>query len=283
MNRALFTAMAISALMVFGRAGARAGEGGDGLRVSLSPLPGRIQTGVAVALTLDIRDHENKPAGDLPLVHERPIHLIIVPADLSRLAHLHPEKVARGQYRTTNIFPGGGKYRVYADLKSPDGDPMVVPFTLDVLGDALPGVPMEQELSRGTRVDVEGVRAERISPQRIRSGVPVELGFALTDVRSGGPVRDLKKYLGSMAHMIIISKDGADFLHAHTMDGGMQPEGGDRRGHEMHAGHDVAARAGTTRLNVHTTFPRAGLYRIWMQVLRQGQVLTLPFAVRVKD
>ena len=284
MNRALFTAIAVTASVVIGSVGTRADESGDGLRVNLSPLPGRIRTGEAVALTLDIRDHANKPVGDLPIVHERPIHLIIVPADLLQMAHLHPGKFARGLYRTTYVFPRGGKYRVFVDLKSPRGTPLVVPFTLLVQGDTLPAAPPETALSQGDIAEAGGLRAVRTSPHRITAGVPVELGMALTDLRTGGPVNDLEPYLGSMAHVIIISSDTEDFLHAHAMEGGVQSEekGHSEQGiHAHHAGQTTAQHAGATTLMVHTMFPRSGVYRIWMQVQRKGRVITLPFTVNV--
>jgi hypothetical protein len=86
-----------------------------------------------------------------------------------------------------------------------------------------------------------------------------------------------------MAHVIIISKDGGEFLHAHTMEGGTPPATGDHDGHAMHAGHTMAARSAATMLTVHTTFPHAGLYRVWMQVQRKKQVITLPFVVSVSE
>jgi hypothetical protein len=36
-------------------------------------------------------------------------------------------------------------------------------------------------------------------------------------------------------------------------------------------------------LTVHTTFPHAGLYRVWMQVQRKKQVITLPFVANAED
>jgi hypothetical protein len=282
MNGNSISALALSAAIIFGGIIVRAAEAGDDLRVSLVAEPSVILSGKAVTLTLDVRDRNNAKVSDLPIVHENAIHLIVVPADLSELSHLHPVKVAKGVYRIAHTFSAGGRYRVYADLKSPQGRPIVVPFTLDVQGGTSPAAPLSAALPRGDRAEVAGVRAERTSPQRIASGASLELGFALTDMRTGGPVDDLAPYLGTIAHVIIISADGAEFVHAHAMNGNGGP-GGAHSGHAMRMSHDAASTVEATRLTVHTSFPHSGLYRIWMQVQRRKQVITLPFVVRVEQ
>jgi hypothetical protein len=101
----------------------------------------------------------------------------------------------------------------------------------------------------------------------------------------------LEPYLGALAHFVIVSEDGADFLHAHPMEKTEMPAaGGHGGGHEAtpHAHgdkgkpHDAhAPKASASEVSAHTTFPRAGLYKVWAQFQRGGRVSTVPFVVRV--
>jgi hypothetical protein len=38
-----------------------------------------------------------------------------------------------------------------------------------------------------------------------------------------------------------------------------------------------------SQVSAHTTFPRTGLYKVWAQFQRGGQIITVPFVVRVAD
>ncbi|MBA3440694.1 MAG: cupredoxin domain-containing protein, partial [Pyrinomonadaceae bacterium] len=92
---------------------------------------------------------------------------------------------------------------------------------------------------------------------------------------------------------VIISEDATDFLHAHPMTkdemsdlSGMQGHGDD---HESapHS-HDptemkqkARAQASASEVAAHTIFPRAGLYKVWGQFKRSGQVISVPYVVHV--
>lgn len=53
--------------------------------------------------------------------------------------------------------------------------------------------------------------------------------------------------------------------------------------HAQHATaprHDAQASVSSSEVSAHTTFPRAGLYKVWAQFQRAGHVITVPFVVR---
>ena len=112
------------------------------------------------------------------------------------------------------------------------------------------------------------------------------LNFTVADARSNSPVTDLQPYLGALAHFVIISEDSTDFLHAHPM----TPEEMRRSGstndhhaapHNVSAQHGAQGGASSAQVAAHTSFPRAGLYKIWAQFQRNNQVITVPFVVRI--
>ena len=66
-------------------------------------------------------------------------------------------------------------------------------------------------------------------------------------------------------------------LRAHLL----RVAGGDHGGHATQRRHKREDATGATMLTVHTSFPRAGLYGVWMQIQRKKHVITMPFAVKV--
>jgi hypothetical protein len=83
--------------------------------------------------------------------------------------------------------------------------------------------------------------------------------FSLFD-NSDEPITNLQPYLGAMGHLVIISEDGNDFVHAHPVEG--------------------ATTSGPIAFEAH--FPRPGIYGGWGQFQRAGVVLTVPFVIEVK-
>ena len=124
-----------------------------------------------------------------------------------------------------------------------------------------------------------------------RAGVERTLHFRVRDP-SGAPAT-LEPYLGMSAHAIIVRTDGSVFIHLHPM-GTVSPaaqeafalrDRGDTTpgGRLRHVG--AAMNAEPMRLSsdfaIPYVFPRAGTYRIWVQVRRASRVLTGVFVVTV--
>lgn len=253
------------------------------IKVTLRTEPEVVEAGRSAMLIVDVRDSTGDLVRDLPIVHEKPMHLIIVSADLARLTHIHPHLDPDGSFRVAHTFRYGGQHRVYIDMKAPGGDPMVIPYVIEVRGEPRPSIDIEDARYGSAVAEEGGVRATRLVAGPLKAGEPASLRFVLADARTGKALTDLESYLGTMAHFIIISKDGAEFLHAHTMEGTSDPEGSDHAGHEGHAAAVLPVRGKGMELSAHTIFPRAGTYRVWMQIQRKGTVITLPFVVRVAE
>src|SRR4051812_37002897 len=67
-----------------------------------------------VTLAFAIRDEAGSTVSRLRIVHEKPIHLIVVSADLAVFEHIHPEVRADGTFAVDTRFPSGGDYDLYA-------------------------------------------------------------------------------------------------------------------------------------------------------------------------
>lgn len=253
---------------------------GPAFRAELRSEPSRVTAAAPVTLVITVRDRRGAVVRDLPDVHEKPMHLLAVSADLRDFVHLHPERRADGSYRLEHVFPSATLYRLFVDYTPAGAAQVVDRFLLPVAGPARLPVPLREDPWPEKTVD--GMRVTLEGADRLRAGNPVVLGFALADARTGEPPADLEPYLGAFAHFVIVSEDGEDFLHAHPIELDEEPAGAVSHagGHPAHATHGT--RTPSARLGAHTVFPRPGLYKVWAQFQRAGTVITVPWVVRVR-
>jgi hypothetical protein len=81
---------------------------------------------------------------------------------------------------------------------------------------------------------------------------------------------DLEPYLGAWAHIMIVSEDRQQFIHAHPMD-----EVGQQHAH-------AAPGPSPSIIRTITGFRKTGLYRLWAQFQRHGNVITIPYTIKVE-
>ena len=119
---------------------------------------------------------------------------------------------------------------------------------------------------------------------------------------NGKPAR-LEKYLGMYAHGVVARLDGSVYVHLHPMgtvtqaaqDAFRARDRGDTTAagrlilaHEQHAAPAPAAMpsdssAAPSSIEFPYSFPRSGSYRLFVQVKRNGRVLTGAFAITVAE
>ena len=212
------------------------------------------------------------------LLHDMPFHLFIVSQDFESFAHLHPDLQRDGSLVLTTTLPKPGYYLVYCDFFPDGGMPQVAHehlitagFRGDLVGSRPTLEPDPVVEGRLTRV-VEGTRFElSFEPGRLYAGEEFELRYRLFDQESGRPVEDLHPYLAAWGHTLILSADGAEYLHSHPTE--MLPEG-----------LSLAAQRqlkGGSEVVFETFFPRPSRYRIWSQFQRGERLITVAFNIDV--
>jgi heavy metal-binding protein len=209
---------------------------------------------------------------DLAVVHEHPLHLIIVSADFDVFDHVHPTLEPDGSLVLWYTFPSPREYLLYADI-TPAGHRAQV-FRLPVVVRAPEGAPqppprvpdLRPSPTLSQAVDGEpGVTAElRFQPRTPMAGI--ETHFLIRFSKDGVPVNDLEPYVGATAHAVFVSEDSEIFLHSHP---------------EQLVSPAPAARGGPD-VPFSTFFPRPGLYKLWVQFKRQGTVGLVSYVVEVK-
>jgi len=256
-------------------------------------------------LTLAIRDDRwtGKPVPEsrynalLP-DHGKLMHLFLIREPrLDALAHLHP--VARSPEALdfdASLPPvPAGRYRLYGDIVHESGYAQTLVSTVDIAGepDALLVDPDDSWFS-GAAVNefrpqpssafllTDGARVvwER-GDAPIVAGDERVLSFAVRDV--SGALLPVDPYMGMAAHVIVASRDQSVFAHLHpsgsismaalAMFTAAAPP-------DRHAGHPMVLDG---QVAIPYAFPKPGAYRLWVQIKRNGQIVTAAFDANVGE
>jgi hypothetical protein len=227
-------------------------------RMDVEQMVSRLSRGIS-GLRIVIRDPAtSEPVASLETVHERPLHLFVVSRSLEYFAHVHPEPVAGGAFEIRQSLPAG-EYMVVADFLPRGGSPQTLQRAIVTPGASGSSQPARITTSVLTRTE-RGLRTELLT-EDLAAGRNAHLTFNVTSASGGEPVTDLEPYLGAPAHLFIASADLTDTRHAHP---------------------DATAASGS-RLTFDVTLPKPGGYRMWLQIQRQGNVITLPFTLVVSS
>jgi hypothetical protein len=206
-----------------------------------TPKPGQETT-----LQLIVRDRERPKEAfrQFDRFHEQLMHLVIVRNDLEGFTHEHPMLSEAGVFELHYRFAAPGEYHLFADVAPKGAGSQVLIANLNVAGKpsrsaSLPRRPKTQEID-GVRIQLESDSAP--------AGKTVPVCFTVD------PSTGLEPYLGAQAHLISIHEDALTFVHAH-------PD-------ETKPAFVFQGR-----------FPKPGLYRVWLQFKRNGQLITAEFTI----
>lgn len=225
--------------------------------------PYKIASGESATLTLTVKERATgKAVTKFDELHTVPMHLIFVKDDLSAFYHEHPTLNDDGTLTHTFSFPSAGVWKVWADCAPQNAGEMPLPGKIEVTGVRPLRVQLGQPTSGAVRSENGQVTAN-MKTNRLVAGQTLPLAFSLTDAR-GQVVEDLQPWLGALAHLIAIDRDGNQYVHAH-------PDETDPRN----------GRGGIVTFLAR--FPKAGTYKMWLQFQRAGSLTTVPFIVRVND
>lgn len=231
------------------------GSGASGAMLMVQTVPKALKPDESSTLNLMIHDANGSMVREFDVNHDKLAHLIMVRDGLDEFAHIHPDVDGQGNLTATHIFPKAGKYRLFVDYK-PKGKPAATATAVvEVPGDA-PSAPPLVVTAPG-KVIADGLAVE-VEVQNPKAGKEVDVRFRLND-SSGNPVADLQPYLGARGHLVILSADGAKYVHAHP-------------GESRTAANEVVFTA---------HFPSVGFYKGWGQFLLAGQVRTVPFVLQI--
>ncbi len=206
-------------------------------------------------LTFTIHDPwKDRPVKNYITIHEKLLHMFIVSRDLQFFVHDHPAFREDGSFDYTLAFPKAGMYRVAGDFYPDGATPQLIAKTVFVAGGTASSEPpkLGRDYAAKTAANMEVELTTE--PAQPIAGMKTLLHFRVK------PGDGLEKYLGAWGHMLVASDDLIDLIHTHPFiaDGGPQ-------------------------IQFNVTFPRARVYRVWVQFQRRGVVNTAHFDVPVEE
>ncbi len=231
---------------------------GKTYRMDFESNPGTVNAKQQVTLSFTPRDIANATDSvPLSVVHEKKIHLIIVSKDLSWFQHIHPLLTKDGDYKVSTSFPYGGDFVLFADY-TPTGAPhQLARIPISVNGNMLEGKHYStQNLIWKGDDGYEATMSFGNTPEKVN----VELMPTITITKNGKAVTNLDNYLGALGHLVILSSDTKDYLHAHPMED------------DTHGPSIV----------FHTEFSATGIYRSFLQFNHDGKIHTADFVIEIK-
>ncbi|WP_238488690.1 hypothetical protein [Actinoplanes flavus] len=181
---------------------------GDGL--TLTPLITTFPGGRPQRLDFTINGPGGAPVTTYDVVHDKPLHLIVIRRDLTGFQHLHPVMAADGTWSVDLTLAEPGVYRMIADFTAVVGGERLVSTLgsdLTVAGDYTPVTLPDP--ARATTVDGLQVGYE---------GTPVTestqpLLMTVTD-SAGRPVT-VEPYLGAFGHLVVLRQGDLGYVHVH--------------------------------------------------------------------
>jgi hypothetical protein len=273
----------------------------------------RVEAGQRV-LRFTIDDPAWRGRSWTPLVpdHGKLMHMFIVRgAEMDGFAHLHPVPLDSNTFEVVLPPLPAGPYRIYADVTHESGFAQTLTDTVDVpprptlteqpapsnqaarlhdpddswyTGGAFESTPAE------TRevVLADGTSMRRLGTSFV-AGQEEALEFEVY-APDGSPAV-LEPYMGMLSHAAVSRDDGNVFVHLHPSGSismaaralfeGREDEEPEPSEHGMHPPSGQARES--ARLSFPFAFPEPGAYRIWVQVKRDGRVLTGAFDTTVAD
>lgn len=205
--------------------------------------------------SFQLYDEDTKKAvadSDLNESHTKKLHLVVYDGSLNEFNHVHPTFDGQVWKSELNLTTNGSYY-VWAQGLLLDGTEFSASYRVSVVG----GKPALPVVALGNlRKSSIGNTVVELSKEKLKAGKMAKLTYTVS--RNDGTQPDVTQYLGANAHIIAVSPDGDDLIHAHPMDGNSSNTG-----------------------MIHVTFPTDGDYRIWVQVIDGGVLKTAPLSVTV--
>jgi hypothetical protein len=254
-----------------------------------------------------VAHHGNNAWSPLVTDHGKIMHLFLVrEPNLDAFAHLHPATLDSAHFTADLPALPAGRYRVFADITHESGFAQTLVTSVELPSSA-PQSPKALAVDdafylgatsatdTATLPDGATITWERGSTPIVEN-LPAPLAFAVR-LPDGSPA-SLEPYLGMAAHAVVARDDGSVFIHLHPM--GTISAASQETFAIREPGDTIRGRIGTriaaadsamltmahaipsNRFSFPYAFPKAGRYRIWVQVKRGGRVETAAFEAVVK-
>jgi hypothetical protein len=239
-------------------------------------------------LTLRANSSDRDWRDQTPLVadHGKLMHLFLIKSDdMESFAHLHPTKVDSDRFEAAIPPLTAGKYSIYAEVTHESGlaRTLVSNVTIDKARPSATALDPDDSWWPSETSGTSEIKIRHLNPGPIRVREEVLLRFDAAGP-DGGPAV-LEPYMGMWSHAAVRAKDGSVFTHLHpsgTISMTAQELFARReRGENLKKPIDVMCGRPERELVFPYSFPKPGIYRMWVQVKSGGRIVTQQFDFEV--
>ncbi len=229
---------------------------GDGeSRVSIEPEAQGTYNAGTIQYSFQLFDGQTSKSlsdKDLVITNTKILHFIAYDPSRNEFNHVHPSFDGKVWNVTLSLL-ANGNYFFWAQGQLIDGTEFSTVVKAQIANGKpeIPVVPLVE-----TRKATDKNTAFQLSNTKLKAGAMAMIDFVIS--RDDGKPVQLTPYLGAMAHIIAVSPDGDELLHVHPT-AGSKPNTG----------------------MIHTTFPSAGDFRVWIQLVDRGELKTIPLSLVV--
>ncbi|MGH9497654.1 MAG: hypothetical protein ACRD3L_00780 [Terriglobales bacterium] len=240
---------------------------------------------------------------DLIPDHNHLMHLFLIRLPrMDYFFHLHPTKTDDGQFMLQLPDLPAGRYQIFADVVHQNGFPTTMVGEVElpsISNQPLTGDNSEWDgaaISTGAKETTKSSLPDGTQmvwenpPTPLKSQRLIDFHFRV-EYADGKPVSDLEPYMGMAAHAEFVRSDLSVFAHVHPSgsapmaavelaQAGLLPYGGQMQ--SMTSEMVMPTGPLPPEVSFPYGFPKAGDYRLFIQVKRQGRVETGVFDVRVE-
>jgi hypothetical protein len=150
------------------------------------------------------------PVTTYAVVHDKPLHFVVVRRDLTGFQHLHPTMAPDGTWSIDLDLAAPGSYRAIADFTAVIGGrqtPTTLGVDLTVAGDYRPvALP-----APATQATVDGFTISSGGTPQIGSIQPLLMKVTGPD----GKPATLEPYLGAFGHLVVLREGDIGYVHVH--------------------------------------------------------------------
>lgn len=178
--------------------------------LTLVPEASSVKAGQSQPYRFRITAAGGAPLTTYAVVHDKPLHFVIVRRDLTGFQHLHPTMAPDGTWSVGLTLAAPGSYRAIADFTAVLGGqqtPTTLGVDLTVAGDyrpvALPS-PVTRATADGFSISYAG------TPQ---TGATQPLLMTVTG--PDGKAAALEPYLGAFGHLVVLREGDVGYVHVH--------------------------------------------------------------------
>ncbi|MEH0927365.1 copper resistance CopC family protein [Micromonospora sp. CPCC 205558] len=222
---------------------------------TLQPLERTQPAGVRADYRFRIVGTDRQPATRFAVVHDKPLHLIVVGRDLTGYQHLHPTMAPDGTWSVSLTLARPGGYRVYADFSVTAANGTQLPLVLGV-DHTVPGAHTPTALPPPQAQATAGPYAVSMTGTPT-VGLTSPIHFQINSADTATPAQ-LERYLGAYGHLVVVREGDLGYVHVHP-----EPELVD----------------GTVKFWL--TAPSSGRYRAFLDFQVAGKVHTGEFTINV--